>query len=324
MKPEKTRNIRLGVFVTAGLVLFIVGLYFVGSNKNMFSKTFVLRTTFSEINGLTNGNNVRYAGIDVGTVDKIEMKNDTTVSVIMIVDEKYKNFIRQNSLASVGTDGLMGNKLVNIDAGTAQSAYVTNNDEIPSVKGVNTEAMLRTLEFTNQNVALISGNLKTITDNINTSRGTLYTVLMDTTIASNFNDIILNMNTVSAKLSNVTLHLDEMVNDINNGKGPVGVLLKDTAMANDLTRIAKNINKSGEQLSEAAADANQLFQKANRGEGAISKMVNDTVLATNLKLSIENLQTATQKLNEDLEGLKHSFLLRRYFKKQEREKKKTL
>jgi phospholipid/cholesterol/gamma-HCH transport system substrate-binding protein len=288
----------------------------------MFNKTFVLHTTFDDVNGLTAGNNVRYSGMDVGTVERIEMKNDTTVHVEMIIDEKYKHFIRKNSMASVGTDGLMGNKLVNIDAGTSASPFVTSNDEIPSVKGVNTEAMLRTLEFTNQNVALVSANLKTITDNINESHGTLYTVLMDTMLATNFQGIFNNIESVSANLSNVSSQLANIVNDVNNGKGTLGVLLKDTVMSNDINRIVKNINESGEQLSSATKEANTLFKNAKNGNGAIATLVNDTALSSNLKSAIVNLETATQKLNEDLEGLKHSFLLRRYFKKQEQKKKK--
>lgn len=321
MNKETSHNIRLGIFLIAGLVLFIIGLYFIGTNKNMFSKTFLLSTTFKDINGLTTGNNVRYSGIDVGTIEKIEMRNDTTVYVFMVVDEKYKNFIRKNSMASVGTDGLMGNKLVNIDAGTSASPFVLENDEILSVKGVNTEAMLRTLEFTNQNVALVSANLKTITDNINESRGTLYTVLMDTVLAINFQGIFTNIETVSANLSNVSSQLANIVNDVNNGKGTLGVLLKDTVMANDINRIVKNINESGEQLSSATTEANTLFKNANSGNGTVATLVNDTALSSNLKSTIENLETATQKLNEDLEGLKHSFLLRGYFRKQEKQKK---
>ncbi len=323
MKKETSQNIKLGFFVLAGLVLLIAGLYFIGNNKNMFSSTIKIVAVFTDVNGLTEGNNVRYSGIDVGTVEKIEMINDTSVRVSMVIDERYKNFIRQNSMASVGTDGLMGNKLINIDAGTNEAAFVTAGDEIPSVKGINTEAMLRTLEFTNQNVAIVSANLKTITDNINESRGTLYTVLMDTSLATNFHNTLRNIETVSNNLNNVTVQLQNMVGSVNNGQGALGVLLKDTVVQNEITTVIKNMNESGKQLSSATTQANNLFTNANKNNGAINTLVNDTSFSANLKQTIENLQTATVKLNEDLEGLKHSFLLKRYFKKQEREKNKN-
>ena len=105
-----SRNIRLGIFVIAGLLLLITGLYFIGNNRNMFGKTIKIYATFSQVNGLQPGNNVRFAGIDVGTVDEISILNDTTVMVRMTVDAELKNVIRKNSIATVGTDGLMGTR----------------------------------------------------------------------------------------------------------------------------------------------------------------------------------------------------------------------
>src|SRR5207244_4432186 len=104
--------------------------------------------------------------INVGTVDKIEIKNDTAVEVEMQIQKKLKNIIRKNSLATIGTDGLMGSKLVNIAPGSPDSPIVAEGDNIASVKSVDTEKMLRTLELTNQNIATISGNLKATTENI--------------------------------------------------------------------------------------------------------------------------------------------------------------
>src|SRR5438874_5994764 len=148
MRKEVYRNIRLGIFVTVGMLFLIIGLYFVGDNKNMFSSTFMVRTTFNDVGGLQTGNNVRFSGINVGTVDKIEIKNDTAVEVEMQIQKKLKNIIRKNSLATIGTDGLMGSKLVNIAAGSSDSPIVAEGDNIPSVKSVDTEKMLRTLELT--------------------------------------------------------------------------------------------------------------------------------------------------------------------------------
>lgn len=320
MEKEVLRNIRLGILMVIGVIMLILALYAIGDNKNIFGSTFNLNTTFENIGGLQSGNNVRYAGIDIGTVDKIEMRNDTIVHVQMIVDEKYKKFIRKNSIASIGTDGLMGNRLVNIDAGTSASPFVTDNDEILSVNGVNTDVMLRTLEFTNQNVALVSANLKTITDNINKSRGTLYTVLMDTILATSFYGILNNIETASSNLSSVSLQLGNIMSDVNKGKGAMGILLQDTVIANNINRIIKNIDQSSEQLSSVTTEANTLFKNANSGNGSIAALVNDTALSSNIKLTIENLRSATQKMNEDLEGLKQSFLLKKYFKKQDRSK----
>jgi phospholipid/cholesterol/gamma-HCH transport system substrate-binding protein len=197
MRKEVYRNIRLGVFVIVGLLFLIIGLYLVGNNKNMFNSTFQLHTSFSDVGGLQTGNNVRYAGINVGTVENITIVNDTTIEVSMVIVKKMKTFLRKNCIAAIGTDGLVGSKLVNIDPGTVDSPLIAEGDYIPSLKAVDTEKMLRTLELTNQNIATISGNLKAVTENITKSRGTLYTLLMDTSMAASMANTLNNIQNFS-------------------------------------------------------------------------------------------------------------------------------
>src|ERR1039457_3677637 len=107
MNKEIIRNIRLGVFVVAGVLMLIVALYFIGNNKNIFGKSFKLYVVFPNVRGLQPGNNVRYDGINVGTVAKIEIVNDTCIKVEMNIETDLKKVIRKNSIATIGTDGLM-------------------------------------------------------------------------------------------------------------------------------------------------------------------------------------------------------------------------
>ncbi|MBL0105216.1 MAG: MCE family protein [Bacteroidetes bacterium] len=314
MNKEISRNIRLGLFVIAGIVLLIFGLYSIGSNKNMFTKSFTLESYFYDVNGLSVGNNVRYSGIDVGTVQKIEIINDSSVRVVMIIEEKLKDFIRKNSIASIGTDGLMGNKLVNISAGTSNASMVENNDRIASLKAVNTDEMLRTLDMTNSNIALISANLKDITQNVYQSRGTLYTVLMDTALARSVSQSIRNIEGISLNLKQTSVQLASLVSDVNGGKGPLGVMLKDTALSGDLKTSVEKIKEGSEEFSRITKDVSVLMQQINSGNGVVNGLLTDSLMADELKKSITNLQSASQKLDQDLEALQHSFLLRRYFR----------
>ena len=121
MAKETPNYIKLGILVTVGLVLLVVGLYFIGSNKNLFGSTFKLYAVFKDVNGLKAGNNVRYAGIDVGTVENILINNDTTIRVEMVIEERMKDVIKKNSIAGIGTDGLMGDRLINIDAASSDA-----------------------------------------------------------------------------------------------------------------------------------------------------------------------------------------------------------
>jgi phospholipid/cholesterol/gamma-HCH transport system substrate-binding protein len=289
----------------------------------MFGSSFILHTTFNDVNGLTKGNNVRYSGIDVGTVENIDILNDTTIFIEMIIKTEMIKFIRKNSLASVGTDGLMGNKLVNITAGTSEVPTVNEYDTIASVRGVNTDAMLRTLEYTNQNVAFISLNLKAITENVNKSRGTLYTVLMDTTLALSFKNTLTNIEHVSNNLNSISERLNNLIEEAKTGSGMIASLLSDSSLASEFKITIKKAKEGSESLSAISKEINQLISQINQGKGTASLIVNDTAMANDLKQSISNIRSASLKLDEDLEGLKHSFPLKKYYNKQEKEKEKA-
>jgi len=320
MAKEKTNYIKLGIFVTAGLVLLVVGLYFIGSNKNLFGNTIKLSAVFKDVNGLKEGNNVRYGGIDVGTVDKILINGDTVIKVEMVLEERMKGVIRKNSVASIGTDGLMGDKLINIDAGTASSKTVEDGDGISSQGFVDTEEMLRTLDFTNQNVAVVSANLKDLTETINKSRGTLYTVLMDTTLSAHFKSALENIESASNYLNNLAHDVSSAGTDFKNGNGLLGALLKDTVMSADFKSTMAQLKTSGDQISSATKNMQEIFEKANHGNGTLNTLLNDSSSASHMKQAMQNIDSSSIKLNQNLEALKHSWLLRGYFRKQDKKK----
>jgi phospholipid/cholesterol/gamma-HCH transport system substrate-binding protein len=323
MEKGTSQNIRLGIFVVAGILILILGLYFIGENRNLFGKTIRLYASFQNVNGLQTGNNVRYAGIDVGTVKKIEILNDTMIKVSMDIGEKLKGVIRKNSITSIGTDGLMGNTLLNIDPGTSASPLVNDGDELESLHPVNTDAMLRTLQYTNSNIATISANLKFITDNIYKSRGTLYAALMDSTLADHFGRALDNIELVSQNLVKTTNDFSSIASDLKEGKGFMGTLIKDTVMTQQLQQSVAEIKSSSERINTASADLQSTMQKINSGDGTVATMLNDTATANKLKRSIADIEKSAHNFNENMIALQHSFLLRGYFKKEEKKERKA-
>jgi len=318
MEKETSHNIKLGIFVVAGALVLIIGLYFIGENRNMFGKTFRLYANFKDVKGLQTGNNVRYAGIDVGTVKSIEIVNDSLVRVELNLEERLNKLIRKNSMTSIGTDGLMGNTLLNIVPGTSASPLVNDGDVLASVHPVNTDEMLRTLDFTNENVATISSNLKNITDNIYRSRGTLYTVLMDSSLAGRLTNTLDNIENVSNNLLKVTGDFSALTADLKQGQGFLGTLLKDTVMTVQLQQAVAEIKSSSEKINVAAAGLEVTMQKINNGDGTIATLLNDTATANHLKRAMVDIENSAHNFNENMEALKHSFLLRGYFRKEEK------
>ena len=320
MNKEVIKNIQLGLFVILGSILLITGLYLIGSNRNMFSKSITLYASFKNVNGLQKGDNVRYSGIRVGIIKDIEIVNDTTIKVKMQLDAGLQKVIRRNAVSSIGTDGLMGSKVINIDPVLSEGEFIKSDDELASIASVNMEDMLRTLSVTNKNVMAISANLKTLTDNINSSRGTLYTVLMDTSLALKIHKTLDNIQIVSVNVKQLSFGLNEAVADVNHGKGVLGTMINDTSVANNLVAAINNVKSAGDQINSSALSLKQILQKVNTGDGTIGTLVNDTTSANSLKRSLLNIEVITQKFNEDLEALKHNFLFKAYFKKQEQKK----
>lgn len=315
MNTDSTHRIKLGIFVITALVLLIAGLYLIGKNKNFWGKTYPLTARFDNVGGLQPGNNVRYSGIDIGTVDQITIINDTTIEVLMLIDKKMASIIRSNSTTAIGTDGLMGNKLINIEPGTAEAPLAAENDILPSIKAVDTENMLRTLESTNRNIELVSSNLIEFTTTINKSRGTLYTMLMDTTLAESLHTTLDNIQSISRNLDNFTEKLAAMSSDVKNGKGVLGALLIDTGkVASNFHETMYNLQKSSKHIEDASRQIQILLNEVETGNGSVSRILHDSIMAQHLARSIEYIDSGAVNFNQNMEALKHNFLLRNYFK----------
>ena len=183
MKKEKGNSIRLGIFVTLGLALFIAGLYFIGQRKQLFNSSFRVTAVFKNISGLQVGNNVRFSGITVGIVENIEQISDTSVRVDMLIDSDTKKFMKKDSKAAIGSDGLMGNKIVQISPGTTGKKEIQNNDVIQSVVPIDIDDVVDKLQVTTENAATITSNLAEITTSLKEGKGTIGMLLMDTTFA---------------------------------------------------------------------------------------------------------------------------------------------
>jgi phospholipid/cholesterol/gamma-HCH transport system substrate-binding protein len=321
MKKQTAGNIRLGLFVSLGTVILVVALYLIGSKRNIFSNTIHVSAQFYNVNGLMQGNNVRYAGIDIGTVDKIRIENDSSVNVYMVIEKKHSKYIRKNSLAAIGTDGLMGNKLVNINPGMGPSEPVVNGDVLQSLKPVETEEMVRTLNTTNDNLEAITGDLRKFTSKLNKDRGVLK-LIEDSVSAENIRLALAAIRDAALNANRITLHLQEIAEGLNEGEGLAGVLLKDTVSANQLRTAVENIQLVSDSLTVVAGALSQFASGVNNPDGLAYVITSDTAVASEVRSGIKNLEEGTVLLNENLNAMRSNWLFRKYFKEEEDKRKK--
>jgi phospholipid/cholesterol/gamma-HCH transport system substrate-binding protein len=324
MKNQTTNNIKLGVFVLSGLILMILALFIIGKNKNLFGNEFILKVQFANLNGLTEGNNVLFSGLQAGTVKEIELLNDSTIEVTMQINSKVKAFIPKNAVAAVGTEGLMGNKVVNITPVKGKSEKVTEGDVLQAKNMANMDEIIEKLSQTNNNVASISEVLKGTVLRIDSSA--ILKLINDESIGRNLTASLKNIYLATSQANEMTSDLHRLVNDIKKGKGTAGLLLTDTLMAITLKDALVQIKSASThannmtiQMNEVATELNN---DLNHGKGPINTLLKDGSVSENLRLTLKNLEQGTDGFNQNMEALKHNFLFRGYFRKMEREKKK--
>jgi phospholipid/cholesterol/gamma-HCH transport system substrate-binding protein len=315
---DRSSYLRLGIFVLTGVTLVIATLYTIGSRKNIFGSTLELRTRFHNVSGLTEGNNVRYGGINIGTVKNVDLENDTTILVTMLIEKKMQKIIRRNALASIGTDGLMGNKIVNISAVGGNAPFVEDENYLPSKAPIETEEMIRTMNTTNRNILAISENIKSMTEKFQ-NHNTLWKLLADSTLADNFRTTIVNIRKSGDNALVLTGNLKELSMQLKNGKG-IGALITDTTIAGKVNQSVVNIQRLSDSAARITGDISRIVKKVDSGKGTMAMLLNDTTFVHKLNESMENIRQGSESLNENLEGLKHSFLLKRYFRKKSQKK----
>ena len=193
MKKETNNKIKLGVFVSIGIAILIIGIYLIGQRQLMFSNTITISGIFKDINGLQVGNNVRFSGINVSTVDNINIITDSTVQVDMVIDKKTQKYIKKDASAVIGSDGLMGNKILIISPGKKSSEMVKDNGFIGTIKPVSIDDILISLKVTTDNAAVITSDLSTIMTNIREGKGTIGKLFMDTVFAENIDKTLVSV-----------------------------------------------------------------------------------------------------------------------------------
>ncbi len=295
-------KVRLGLFIIGGLAIFVLAIFIIGKQKNLFNPVFKLTTTFYNVSGLQVGNNIRFSGINVGTVNAIKIINDSTVWVEMIVRKEIKQFIKADSEVAIGSEGLIGDRLLIITQGSLGSAEVNEDQMLLSAEPIEMDDIVTSLKVTAENVEVITAELAEVMLIINRGEGTLGKLIQDSTIAQNIDQTIANFKKSSEGL-------DETIE-----------LTKENVFA-----FMESLKVTAGKTEIASQQLGEIMTQINSGEGTIGRLIQDTIMAYNLNETLINLNASSKGLDETIEGLKHSFLLRRYFRKQaEREEELRL
>lgn len=285
MKKNSANKIKLGIFVSLGLVVLIIAIYFIGEKQLLIQNTFRLSGVFTDVGGLQPGNNVRLSGISIGTVESISLISDTTVRVEIVINESSRKFIKKDAIATIGSEGLIGNKVLVINPGTGGKESIENNDVIQTAQPIDVDDIMVSLKTTIDNTAIITGDLAKISTNIESGKGTIGRLMMDPTWRQNIQSTIVNLKDGSDQFKIVMDKAGEIDSILIAIKTTIAYT---AAITNDLATITNSIQS---------------------GEGTIGRLLMNTTAAENFDSTMFNLKEGTEALKLLLEKAQGSWLL---------------
>ncbi|MFW6248169.1 MAG: MlaD family protein [Bacteroidota bacterium] len=341
MKKERS-TLKLGLFVTIGVILLAITVYSMGKQQNIFGKTITAHAIFKDVKGLQVGNNVQFSGINVGSVTDIEILMDAEVKVTFVIRKHVKKFLKRDAKATIKTEGLMGSNVLSLIPGTKNKQIIKEGHIFETIPPIEIDDILTELNEASKNTTQVTYNLSEITNKINMGKGIFGKLFTDTLFTNNLENI-------SKNTSVLTYNVAQITRKINNQEGLLGRLLADTAWAKEFdttskqiketgmhfAEISKNINKgkgifgklfidtnlinniaqTGENLKILTTNLNAITEKINQGEGFMNTILMDTTLADSMKQSIENINYGAKELGRASEAIRNTWLIKNTQKK---------
>lgn len=304
-----------------GLVIFIAAVYYVGAQKNIFGNTVQITAYFKNVGGLQVGNNVRYSGINIGTVESISIVSDVKIMVVMRVDRESSKFIKQDAEVSIGSEGLMGSKVISISSGTENTPNIDEQAVLKAIEPVEIDQILAELEQTAKHAQGIMINLEEITSQVRQGEGTIGRLLTDPELVNNFDQMINAYHRTGQNAEQFTANLAEVSAGLQNGQGTLGMLLADTTMAIQIKKTVDSLYNTLSNTATASQNLTLFTSKLNNDKGTLNKILTDTVMAAQVEQSIANISRGTADLEETVQKVNNSWLLN-LFGGREKNKKK--
>ncbi|MGN6401694.1 MAG: MlaD family protein [Flavisolibacter sp.] len=320
MKSTKnTRAVLVGIFIFLALVIFIVGVLTLGGQRKTFADTIDVSATFDDVNGLQRGSNIWYAGVKIGTIKTLGFNKNGGVDVTMSIEEASQQFIHKDTKAKVGTDGLIGNKIIVLYGGSPQAPVIAEGDVLAVQKAAGMDEMMNTLQTNNKNILDITNDFKLISHRLANGEGTVGKLLKEETLANDLNATLAALNRATQNAERLTNQLASYAANLQKPGTLTNNLVTDTVIfsklrssVSQIEEVTAKANAVMTTMQTASTNLNADLSKTNTPAGVL---LHDEEAGANLKAAIRNLQTSTKKLDDNMEALQHNFLLRGFFKK---------
>ncbi len=312
---DNRRKATVGLFIFIGLLIFVIGIFTLGSQKKAFVKKMQITVVFDDIQGLKTGGNVWFSGVKVGTIKKIEFFGTSKVKVTMNIEEAAHQYIHKDATASIGSEGFIGNKLVVIDGGTPKAPFIEDGDKLRVNTSLSTDQIMKTFQENNKNLLAITSDFKTISGNLVAGKGTAGSLLSDDRMATDMRTVVSNLKATTQSADRMVSELNRFTTTLNTRGGLANKMLTDTAVFAKLQASVGELQKASRSASTLANNLNNASAKLNDSDNPAGVLLNDQPSAEQIKKILTNLEMSTYNLNENMKALQSNFLFRGYFKK---------
>ena len=304
-EPVNKRATVVGIFILVGIILLIGSILTIGNLHSTFTRKMRISTLFADVNGLHEGNNIWFSGVKIGTVKKMEFYGKSKVKVLMDININSKQFIRKDAAVKIGTDGLIGNKILIIYGGTSNVSEIQEGDTLLNETILSTEDMMNTLQQNNLNILLL-------TKKLSKGEGTIGKLLQNDSMYYKLFATINSVQMASANAQNVLASLSTFTEKINKKGNLVNTLVSDTLLFKSLQQSVFKIQNIADT---ATVFIDNLKKASTNTKSPIGVLLYNEQSGNSLKTIISTLETSSVKLDQNLEALQHSFLLKGFFKK---------
>lgn len=327
MKGSSTkRSVIVGIFIFAGLLIFAAAILVLGGQRKSFIQSVQVKALFNDVGGLAKGDNIWFSGVKVGTIRKISFVDHNRIEVLMDIEKSSRQFIHKDVLAKVGTDGLVGNKIIALSGGSEQAPPIEDGDVLAIANTISSDELMNTLQVNNKNLVEITGNLKTISKSIVEGQGTLGRLINDSSVFLKLDETMAALSQTMANTRLLTEGLADYAQKLQTKGSLANDLISDTVVFGKLRSTSVQLEAASQDASEMMRNFNAISADVNKklgsSESAAGVILNDPQAAEDLKATLSNLESTTEKLDVNMEALRSNFLFRRYFRKQEKEQKK--
>jgi phospholipid/cholesterol/gamma-HCH transport system substrate-binding protein len=294
----------VGAFVLGGLFLFTVGLFMIGDRQMAFAKKFTIYTEFKKITGLQPGAIVRVSGAKAGAIKQIVSPNTPSgkFRLELEITEDLHALVRTDSLATIETEGLVGGSYLGVGTGSEKAPAAPPKSTIPSKEPFEISDLMQQMGDT---ITKVNRTIDEMQDDVQRAVVSVADTVDNTNeLITNVSDDVKKMATAGARISEDAARISE---GLRSGKGTVGKLLNDDEFYQRATAIAKQAEQIANNTRQVIEQAKRVMDDFQAKDGPVQG------LTANLKDTMDGARLAMMGFAENMEALKHNFLVRGFY-----------